>query len=1576
MKNLFKLLLFLLSALVITSFATADKYVASGKIEKEKERPDYFPRLSVDWKNAKPIFYDGAWHSDMCMIQDKLGRWHCIGISQPDSTMFHAVGDKLDSEYKYLPRIGCDDPLIEHMWALFAIWKDKNTALLYYSHMSKVSHSIRVFVSHDPKLEKWEPYSGPELKGNLVFSEEGDRDACVFYDRSEKCYLMYYASTGPVKVRKSQDLLHWSEPIVVIETPPMPYKCGESPYVMKKGNWYFLFVSGFDYGRVSVYASKNPYNFGDALKDRLYEISGHAPEMLRIGNDDFMVCAAVHTRIGGLPGESDLNSVYIQKLDWVGWDQALAASFQEKPDFIASPLLPVATPENSEYKIPTLNASENKLINLNLGGYVGEFLASNERSWLQNVLRDNPNMFEAFVNPEGNTLAKAMWHGEFPGKILTGMAQTFRASRNPNTLAAGNKMVQMFKTVQGADGYLGPWSKSARFNGDKNKWDTWGHYHCIYGLYQWYKITGNQDALDIAIKAADCIYNYFIEGNQTFISQNWAECNFAISHVFAILYQETGNKKYLEAAERIVLNEWKLEYHDFYTGQVLACDWLSAAAGGKAFYQSNQTRWESLHTLMTLSTLYQITKKQEYYKALEHYWWSIIQYDRHNFGGFGTGEGATGNSYGNGSETCSTVAWMAYSTEYLKVSKISYVADELEIAYYNAALGSLLDDHDFIYMNDSDGTRVSALITLAGHGFEGGKELSCCQANGNRGISQVTEWAVLNDKENLYINYYGTSNAETKTPGGTGIKILQETEYPKRGAVKITLAMDESEQFKLNLRIPTWSAITVVKVNGEAFGNVMPGDYYVINRFWQTGDVIEIEFDMSIHFWVGEDKFSDKTSIYYGPILLAIDSASSTTSGYKLEASAVKKIVFGQNKNFWFYGLVETTGGKKVALVDYASAGDDGESYTTWLNVANDLDLSGTDFALQSQRQAWMRHPVLGDPSFDNFKRYEKNPVQRGTPPFNWPVNGFYFEDPASGNEYIFAGQYRTGYAMGTDKKNLDISKGCDVYYSEDKGKTWKHKGPAFNEEVVMLDGQVGPVNIAPDVSVVYFEGKYYMGLDYVTTEFSWDIKNIMNGGLAVAVSDRPEGPYQIYSKPAITNRFFYNNPWLGKYNRCYAGTLIKLKNQWVFLFDLDSGTYYSWGLAAISAPTPEGPWSEPVLVAGCEIGDYHPSLMEYFPVFLYKDTLYAPATSVAKNRNFQCIFRAAANEAMNPKKWELWQEGSVWHSTNAENEYEGIWGQTFSGFINKDDVLKVMYPSRDKENRGTINLASVDWNKLHRDTGFVFSGHGSPSFTAISKFYSEPNIESSFSYYGTIAFVWNYQAPVGPDRPKADAELHPLMFSSNTRFQLTENQWLLLHASADGRTDTISRGLLDKREVYSLKIQQSNQKTIISIDNKVLWQGLLKNHNYGNCGLFAMKSSGIDVQSFIVSGRNYPGFINWLYTEGLSNSGSDMKDWEMIENSSLFTYGIGAVSKIDIALAKWSFTGSGFDLYCPKMPALGMAEIIVNGEIVGEINLHSETPEKSAVVYSMRTLTQKKNAIIIKGKNGNIALDCLRVYE
>lgn len=587
---------------------------------------------------------------------------------------------------------------------------------------------------------------------------------------------------------------------------------------------------------------------------------------------------------------------------------------------------------------------KNNMRNMNIAGAVGDILSANETVWVQRVLEDNPRLFDAFLNPENNDLSKVMWHGEFPGKLLSGAAQTYLLHNDPETKKVGDRMVILFQKAQGEDGYLGPWKEAVRFNKDVlqqslGKWDTWGQYHCIYGLYRWYQVTGNRNALDVAIRALDGIYAYFIAGGQTFVSQNWAECNLAIGHAFALLYEETGKTSYLKTAEYIVNEEWNLEYPDFYTKKSLSCGWMKAALAGKAFYESGQPRWEGLYALSSLAELYRATGDETYKAALESLWWGILRTDRHNTGSFGTGEGASGDLYGNGSETCNTVAWMAFSTDYLKISKNSYVADELELSFYNAALGTLLaGERNFTYMNDSDGIRQAARVVLEGHSFDGGRDLSCCQANGNRGISQVTEWAVLTGQDGLYLNYYGASEMHTRTAAGTSVVLRQETRYPQNGAVTITVSIAQEEFFTLYLRIPVWSVQTAIRLNGAVCEGSRAGYYYEISRKWKTGDVIELDLDLHMHFWVAErDTDKHKVSVYYGPLLLAYRLDGSLQSTPQFEIDMLRRME-QQNGN----GLVSfrgiSTKGTEIVFTDYYSAGKDGGAFVSWIAAEKGLD--------------------------------------------------------------------------------------------------------------------------------------------------------------------------------------------------------------------------------------------------------------------------------------------------------------------------------------------------------------------------------------------------------------------------------------------------------------------------------------------------------------------------------------------------------------------------------------------------------------------------------------------------------------
>ena len=205
-----------------------------------------------------------------------------------------------------------------------------------------------------------------------------------------------------------------------------------------------------------------------------------------------------------------------------------------------------------------------------------------------------------------------------------------------------------------------------------------------------------------------------------------------------------------------------------------------------------------------------------------------------------------------------------------------------------------------------------------------------------------------------------------------------------------------------------------------------------------------------------------------------------------------------------------------------------------------------------------------------------------------------------------------------------------------------------------------------PDVSVVFANGRYHMVYDWGQVNFNAD------GGLAYAWADKPEGPWHRATQPITLNSTLTH--LLGRYQRTYAATLVRRKNDWMIVAMLDNAPY-SWALFAMTAPEPQGPYSERKLVRNVEAGYFHPPLMEFYPAFADGDWVYATATSVARNRNFQIMFRAPLERAMDPKAWEIFRHGSVWHSEDVPNEAYGIWGQTFSGCGRSETGLVGAFP-------------------------------------------------------------------------------------------------------------------------------------------------------------------------------------------------------------------------------------------------------------------------------------------------------------
>jgi hypothetical protein len=376
-------------------------------------------------------------------------------------------------------------------------------------------------------------------------------------------------------------------------------------------------------------------------------------------------------------------------------------------------------------------------------------------------------------------------------------------------------------------------------------------------------------------------------------------------------------------------------------GKFLAGNYLQGPLSGQEFFQLPKPRWESLHPIMGLAELYWLTGNEDCRRAFEKIWWSIVKLDRHNNGGFSSGEQAQGNPYHPGAiETCCTIAWIALGVEMLRLTGNSIVADELELSTLNSVLGLHSPTGRWVtYNTPMDGTRKASAHDIVFQARAGSPELNCCSVNGARGLGMISDWAVMRSANGLLVNWYGPSTIATKLTPSHLVTIIQDTKYPREPRVLLRIESSSAATFPIGFRIPCWSRDTKVKVNNRpVLPNPAPGAYLELQRKWGAADTVEIDFDFSFHFWKGDKECAGKTSIYRGPILLTYDRRFNDIDPDnvpELNADSLQGSVVTSSHWLPPLLLMEFAGpnGGKLRLCDFASAGVTGSPYRSWLPV-------------------------------------------------------------------------------------------------------------------------------------------------------------------------------------------------------------------------------------------------------------------------------------------------------------------------------------------------------------------------------------------------------------------------------------------------------------------------------------------------------------------------------------------------------------------------------------------------------------------------------------------------------------------
>ncbi|HUW34473.1 MAG TPA: beta-L-arabinofuranosidase domain-containing protein [Planctomycetota bacterium] len=578
-------------------------------------------------------------------------------------------------------------------------------------------------------------------------------------------------------------------------------------------------------------------------------------------------------------------------------------------------------------------------------GFVGSRLAAAVDHWLLPAPLANPAMLEMFRFRDRHPLRNMVpWAGEFAGKYLTSAVQVWRGTGDDRLRGRIEWFVKELVSLQAEDGYLGPWPAGSRLTGrapncEGGTWDAWGHYHVMLGLLLWNESTSDREALACARRIGDLLCAKFLGAvpGQRLVDTGSTEMNLAPIHGLALLHRAAGERCYLELALQIK-DEFAASADD---GKPLAGDYLRAALDGTEFFQIPKPRWESLHPIMGLAELYRITGDSACRQAFEHIWHSIAKLDRHNNGGFSSGEQAQGNPYHPGAiETCCTVAWMAMSVEMLKLTGSSIVADELELSTLNSGLGMQSPSGRWVtYNTPMDGIREASAHTIVFQARAGQPELNCCSVNGPRALGLLSDWAVMRAHDGgIVINYYGPCAFDLQTPAGRNLRIEQKTDYPKKGRIELAVSPARPERFAIRLRIPHWAARSSVSVNGKPAGPAALGSYFVLDRTWRCGDTIVLNLDMSLRFWIGERECEGKASVYRGPILLAYESRFNDVAPDavpELDAATMRPRAVSAKTWLPPWMLFEFTAadGRRLRLCDFASAGQDGGSYVSWLKL-------------------------------------------------------------------------------------------------------------------------------------------------------------------------------------------------------------------------------------------------------------------------------------------------------------------------------------------------------------------------------------------------------------------------------------------------------------------------------------------------------------------------------------------------------------------------------------------------------------------------------------------------------------------
>jgi uncharacterized protein len=578
------------------------------------------------------------------------------------------------------------------------------------------------------------------------------------------------------------------------------------------------------------------------------------------------------------------------------------------------------------------------------------------------------------------------WRGEFWGRYILSAIACSKYYHSRELKKRIQKAVDGLISTQEENGYIGTYTRSGFVIGDN--WNVWSRKYTLWALIEAWELLQDENILRSAQRFADHFMSEVGPGAVDIIQTGnfYGMASTSILYPMVRLYKITGEQKYLEYAEYIV-NQWN-EHPEGLP------DILNKGLTGKPvhnwFPENDPYKWakgsELLSCVEGLAELFTVTDNGQYLESAENIHSALVKWERTPVGSLGFNDKYAGATalINTLSEICDVVYWERLSYKLFQLTgKEKYIA-EIERSLYNSLLCAY----------NNEGTwglrrlRMSHIHVPAQNHFL--KHHHCCVENVPRGLFQAAEAALTNRGDNIYLSLFSEGEGKVALPSGNTATVKLEGDFLKDESVILSFSLEYPEKFKFYLRNPHWSAKTGIYINGKKFNGKILEKWTIIDREWQNGDELMINFDMNvwwetfdpekfkdtyhdIHFyekqWAGH-KFSGATdedkirryghveslpeeyalphksavTFFFGPVALARDIRITEGDIFvpvdfsgRGKSLSIKPIEAPDQ--IWKAWEVNLGGGRKIHFCDFSSAGNTwakSSEFNTWCILNNE----------------------------------------------------------------------------------------------------------------------------------------------------------------------------------------------------------------------------------------------------------------------------------------------------------------------------------------------------------------------------------------------------------------------------------------------------------------------------------------------------------------------------------------------------------------------------------------------------------------------------------------------------------------